>query len=87
MIGEKCVDTDEIDTIFVATIVNEKPKLIEIEFKEEIIKIKPVVEDNVDNDIKAGSEQLQVQELSHVVEVTPIGISGDIVIPVIMESQ
>ena len=58
--------------------------MVEIVVKEEIVETEPVVEDNVDNDIKVDSKHLQVQELSHVVEVTPIGISEEIVIPMIV---
>ena len=46
-------------------------ELVEVKTKEEIVETELVVEDNIDGEIKADSEQLQVEELSHEMKITP----------------
>ena len=62
-------------------------ELVEVKTMEEIVETELAIEDNINGEIKPDSEQLQVEELSQAMEITPIGISTEIVIPVIVESQ
>ena len=71
----------------VSGVVNEKLELVEIEDKEEIVEMEPVVEGHIDSDIKAGSEQLQVHESSFEVEITSTGMTNEIDVPTIVNSQ